>query len=437
MVVLACVTLGLVMIRRSGTVLDAGACSQSSPLSSSALRPPFVDAAGLRAQNDPRLDRLVQALDSFPAPFGPVAGGIGYDYDRYLSLGVVGSGLVTFTKREPRWEVLDPSSLRPRWGGDIPKAGMSWDTSSDAFFALRAGSRVSVSSYELGGGEQRWCRVLPESARNDQISTTTSGSDLLIALPTHGGTSLTRLSRQDGRVRWRVTAPGPGDDVGEIGGDLVVAGGRSVGDVYDPTGLAERTAPEVQLTARTLETGAKRWTWTAPAGTTTHLVGTVPDAGLSVLLVRSSAGSRLVTLDHDGRPVWHTPSTAAPLEATLRGSVVLLRGPIGAAGRDALAARDLATGRTLWQWPVRQTPQLFPYGFDLAGVPSLDEQHVLLPTTEALVSLDVHTGRRTSYPLPTDGINTTFWPYQVVVTDRLVAVVTNTGTVVVRREQSG
>ena len=33
----------------------------------------------------------------------------------------------------------------------------------------------------------------------------------------------------------------------------------------------------------------------------------------------------------------------------------------------------------------------------------------------------------TSAPLPTDGINTTYWPYQVAVTDRLIAVATNTG----------
>ena len=37
-------------------------------------------------------------------------------------------------------------------------------------------------------------------------------------------------------------------------------------------------------------------------------------------------------------------------------------------------------------------------------------------------------------PLPKDGINTTYWPYQLAVSAGLIAVATNTGAVVVRRE---
>jgi hypothetical protein len=40
----------------------------------------------------------------------------------------------------------------------------------------------------------------------------------------------------------------------------------------------------------------------------------------------------------------------------------------------------------------------------------------------------------TAARLPTDGINTTYWPYQLAVSPRHIAVATNTGAVVVRRE---
>jgi hypothetical protein len=40
----------------------------------------------------------------------------------------------------------------------------------------------------------------------------------------------------------------------------------------------------------------------------------------------------------------------------------------------------------------------------------------------------------TSARLPTDGVSTTYWPYQLAVSGGLIAVATNTGAVVVRRE---
>jgi hypothetical protein len=51
-----------------------------------------------------------------------------------------------------------------------------------------------------------------------------------------------------------------------------------------------------------------------------------------------------------------------------------------------------------------------------------------------LHTLDLGTGAMTSARLPVDGINTTYWPYQVAVSAGLVAVATNTGAVVTRRE---
>ena len=79
-------------------------------------------------------------------------------------------------------------------------------------------------------------------------------------------------------------------------------------------------------------------------------------------------------------------------------------------------------------------PQFLPYGFELDSVPLLDDDHVLLGTTTALRTLDLRTGAMTSAALPTDGINTTYWPYQVAVSPGLIAVATNTGAAVVRRE---
>jgi hypothetical protein len=81
-----------------------------------------------------------------------------------------------------------------------------------------------------------------------------------------------------------------------------------------------------------------------------------------------------------------------------------------------------------------EKPQFLPYGFELADVPLLDPDHVLVGGTTALHTLDLRTGAMTSAALPTDGINTTYWPYQLAVSDRLIAVATNTAAVVVRRE---
>jgi len=64
----------------------------------------------------------------------------------------------------------------------------------------------------------------------------------------------------------------------------------------------------------------------------------------------------------------------------------------------------------------------------------LDEDHVLIGGTTALHTLDLRTGTMTSAALPTDGINTTYWPYQAAVSSGLIAVATSTGAVVVQRE---
>jgi outer membrane protein assembly factor BamB len=134
---------------------------------------------------------------------------------------------------------------------------------------------------------------------------------------------------------------------------------------------------------------------------------------------------RLLALDAAGRQVWSVPVPS--VDAALRSGRVLVR------GSTTLAAYDVASGRRVWQRPVPQQPQFFPYGYTLDSAPLLDADRLLLGTTTALRVLDVRSGAMRAYPLPTDGINTTYWPYQLAVSPRAVAVATNTGTVVLHR----
>ena len=80
------------------------------------------------------------------------------------------------------------------------------------------------------------------------------------------------------------------------------------------------------------------------------------------------------------------------------------------------------------------SPQFLPYGYELASLPMLDEDHALVGGTTAMHTLDLRTGAMTRAALPTDGINTTYWPYQTAVSPGLIAIATNTGAAVVRRE---
>jgi outer membrane protein assembly factor BamB len=156
-----------------------------------------------------------------------------------------------------------------------------------------------------------------------------------------------------------------------------------------------------------------------------HVLGT--GDGVVVVEQQDRDGRQLVALGPDGHERWSAPASAGTVDAALRAGTVVLR------TGSALLGLDAGTGRQRWRTTVPTRTQFFPYGFDLAAQPLLDDGHLLLGTTTALRSVDLRTGRMTSYPLPTDGINTTFWPYQVVVSGDLLAVVTNTGAVVLRR----
>jgi hypothetical protein len=136
---------------------------------------------------------------------------------------------------------------------------------------------------------------------------------------------------------------------------------------------------------------------------------------------------RLTLVDGAGRTGWSVAAPAGSTDLALRAGVVVARTPTHLVGLDA------ATGRVRWRTGYPTSPQFLPYGFDLDAAPMLDDRHLLLGTTTAVRSLDLDTGRMRTYPLPTDGINTTYWPYQLAVSGDLVVVVTNTGAVVLRR----
>ena len=157
-----------------------------------------------------------------------------------------------------------------------------------------------------------------------------------------------------------------------------------------------------------------------------HVVGV--DSGRVVAVERGTGEVRLFALSESGQEVWSTPPQDAAYEATLRDGVVVMK------SASALYGYDDETGKQLWNEKVPTDRTYFPYGFSLAQMPSLDDTHVLVPTTTALVALDVHDGSETDHPLPVDGINTTYWPYQLLATPDLLAVVTNTGAVVAGRD---
>ncbi len=136
-----------------------------------------------------------------------------------------------------------------------------------------------------------------------------------------------------------------------------------------------------------------------------------------------------MVIDSSGRQVWDAaPAGGARLDATLRSGRVLVRVD------DRWSAYAVEDGRRLWSRLLPSRPQFLPYGFELDSIAMLDDDHALFGGTTAVHTMDLRTGRLASADLPTDGISTTYWTYQVAVSPGLIAVATNTGAVVVRRE---
>ena len=146
-----------------------------------------------------------------------------------------------------------------------------------------------------------------------------------------------------------------------------------------------------------------------------HVLGTDPETGTAFVQEWTDADgpTRLTALDEKGDEVWSTtPARETTFDATLLSGRILVR-----AG-NRWSAYDAEDGRRLWTRLLPERPQFLPYGFELDSIPLLDADHALIGGTTALHTLDLRTGTMTSARLPTDGINTTYWPYQVAVSPR-------------------
>lgn len=391
-------------------------------------RKPLLSPTAMEEQPDPRLDRLAAAVEAMEAPFGEVLAGVGYDYDQWLSLYGIEGGVLAFTKNNAPVTLLDGTDLEPRWSLRPASKRIAWDAAGDRFLLLdlSADTSTRVSSYDVQDGERVWCAELDQEHREgDPVSTTfLDDGDVLVALPDGDETALTRLSDSGGRT-WSRDFDGVGraDYLGQLGEDLVLVGGT------EEFRLAEQdveTRAGSMIRALEASDGNPAWSWSGEAGSLVHVVGVSGDR--VIVTERSSDGVRLFALSDDGEELWSTVPEDLAFEATLRNGMVVMK------SRAALYGYDSATGSLEWEVAVPTDRTFFPYGFTLGQMPSLDDDRVLVPTTTELVALDVRDGSQEAFPLPVDGISTTYWPYQLLATPDLLGVVTNTGGVVARRE---
>ncbi len=395
-------------------------------------RSPLLDDAGMADQPDERLDRLGDAITGLGPPFGEVLAGVGFDYDQYLRLYGVDDGVLAWTKNSAEVTLLDPTSLAARWSLRPATKRTAWDASDDDFLllGLDRAAPTTVSLYGLGDGERRWCTDLAQAHDEGAPVSTTflDGGDLLTALEADDGSGITvtSLAAQDGDRQWQRTFAGAAraDHLSQLDSDTALVGGIEEFSLPD----ARRSGgSDPVLTAFATEDGETDWTWSPGSDSVAHVVG-VAD-GRVVVMVTTTAGYDLVALnDEDGTELWRAQTSGFAHEATLRDGVVVTRSPAGLAGYDS------ADGSLRWRLPTPTDRTFFPYGFTLGQMPSLDAEHVLLPTTTALQVLDLRDASSVSYPLPVDGVSTTYWPYQLLVTEDVLGVVTNTGGIVARRE---
>ncbi len=433
LVALALVVAGAVTWQRVRD--DCGDTVTSVPAAESSS--PFLDAEGMREQPDENRDTLVRALAAAPAPIGEVLGAVGYHYEQWAQVSAYDQGLGVRTRNNPDFTMLDDQSLRPRWSVAVDTPRSTYDAGAGHYLigTTPRNAPPELVLLDADTGDRRWCVDPGGPALRGRESLATEvlddGGVLLLRPSEDTGHRLARLGGRHGTSGWETTvAAGDGDFVGQMGDDLVLAGGTPRADLLDPAQLADRTEDRA-LSAVSARTGDQRWEVRTGAGQGVHVLAVDPDAGLAVLEEWNAENTegRLYAIDRQGTEVWSVRPPATPyFDATVRSGRVLVR-----AGAR-WAAYDSSDGRRLWSRVIPDRPQFLPYGFELADVPLLDADHVLIGGTTGLHTMDLRSGTFTTARLPTDGINTTYWPYQVAVTDDAIAVATNTGAVVVRRE---
>jgi len=421
-VVAALVITGLAVV----LVVNRG--SDGSPRCASPARATSPLVSPSRFSEDEHLATLSASVGRMRPLVGTVRAGVGFNYGQWLHLYGVGEGLIAFTKNNPGPTMLDGESLKPRWSLRPASKRIAWDASASRFVLLdlSSKSRVRVGSYDLRTGREVWCVGLSTHHRDGQPVSTTflEGGDLLVALPTADDRlGLARLSGMDGHVLWStgLVRAGRADFLAQIDANRAIVGGVEAFRLAQPGAVGPRQGFEVV----SLGSGERVPPYAAPARDLQHLVGL--HAGHPLVLIRKGAETRLESQDVDGLVLWSKRLPEATVDVALRGAIVLVR-----------SARELsgysADGAVLWRRPIPQDRTYIPYGYTLDQMPMLDDRHLLLPTTTSLQALDVRTGRSRDYALPTDGVSTTSWPYQLVSTDQLIGVVTNTGAVVADRE---
>lgn len=405
----------------------------SGPRSSS----PFLGAADRAEQPDRDRDALVAAFDAAPVPFGEVLGAVGYHYEQWAQVSAFAQGIGVRTRDNPDFTMLDDETLKPRWSVQVETKRSAYDASDDRYLVatMPSSSAPDLVALDADNGHRLWCTLLGGSAvRADDAFATQILDDggVVVLAPGSGSRErMVRLSGTDGSQRWGSSiAADQGDFLGSLGDGLLLAGGSAREELLDTARLSKRR-PGQALLALSAGTGKQKWDWQAPAASGVHVLGTDAGAGIAVVEQWTGGEGRLFALDRDGEELWSVRPTTGTglLDATLRTGRVLVR------SGSRWSAYDANEGRRLWQRIVPDRPQFLPYGFELGTIPLLDDDHALIGGTTALHVLDLRTGAMTSAALPTDGINTTYWPYQVAVSPGLIAVATNTGAVVVRRSK--
>lgn len=398
---------------------------------------PFLDAEQRQEQPDQDRDAVVQALSVAPDPFGEVLGAVGYHYEQWADVGAFAQGIGVRTRGNPDFTMLDDSTLEPRWSIRVDTRRSAYDASDRSYVvaSMPNGSPTDVVALDAKEGDRRWCHQLDGGAVavGDPFATQIlEGEDVALLGPGPGEKErMVRLSGEDGSLVWERTIDADsGDFLGDLGAGTLLAGGRAQFELLDPDAVGKRSAGTA-LSLVNARDGKTVWTRDEPAGSGLHVVGTDPESGTAVVqeLIGRNKSVRLTALDREGGQVWFAlPGRGAGFDAALRFGTVLVR-----AG-NLWSAYDIERGRKLWSRTVPAKPQFLPYGFELGSIPMLDADHALIGGTTALHTLDLRTGRMTSAALPTDGVSTTYWPYQVAVSPGLIAVATNTGAAVMRRE---
>lgn len=379
---------------------------------------------------EPADPRLVRALGRY----GEVLGGYGYDYVP-PQVTSYAAGLGVRLRDDNRFTLLDDATLAPRWSVAVGTPSSTFDRSASQYVVvtLPGDAAPEVVALDLSSGERRWCAALDaDPVADEPVSTRVLDDGSVLVLVGGDGSRASRALRVgDDGVAWEASpAAGSGDRLETTpDGALAVVGGSPLTDLLDPAALATND-DEVALAGLSVADGTTRWSVPGAPGSDLALAGVADDGTVvATEAVDGEAQPSLVGLSSaDGSEVWRTtPARGTAFDTTVRGDRVLVR-----AG-TTWTAYDAADGAELWSFSVPATPQYLPYGTVLDSLPSLDPDTLLVGGTAALVTLDLRDGSRRAVPLPTDGVATTYWPTSLAASPGLLAVVTNTATVVVRR----